>query len=273
MLGGALLRLDELNYQRCYQKHINHSETGPIVYGPRSAYYKYGSGVLDLLGQLCSDSTISSLRLIVPSDVYPRYFEVIPKSKILMTIEANGEWVSQLPSENHCALLLPNPIVPKGIYLNVNELMRINLWLQSKPERWLILDCVYDFGLLAYSSTQAYLKSKKVIYLNSDSKRFGMSKKRGWASCFIHLPGFSPGSEEAATDTFMLQRYFSSAWNKVLACCPQLSFVAPNVGYLSLVEEDFRVLRDSYNIAAVPFSVFGGDAKSSVLSCLSLLGR
>jgi len=267
-----MLPLDELNYQLIHRELQKFGAPNPKIYGPENHYYKEGVGVMDLLGQLCELSTFSVLKYIIPDDVYPRYFDVIPEEKVLCTISVNSDWICQLPVDDDCILLLPNPIIPTGRYLHQQELSRLDAWLTERPGRWLVLDCVYDFSLSAYSSIKSGLRSRNVIWLNSHSKRYGQPHRQGWACSPIALPGFSQCHDIDFPDLPATEKLFSSAWEEVKKNYCDVPINLPETGYMCLVDIDYQVLRDKCHVAAIPFSVFGGSEKRSVLSCLALVG-
>jgi aspartate/methionine/tyrosine aminotransferase len=167
------------------------------------------TGVRAALQAVCACLADSGYELLLPSDVYPTYwdiarskklqcraFDTIPalqlekrsagsagrlrrkRLRILVAAPKARSAPSPLPAPTDLlsatpaksCLLLPNPLAPSGRHLNKEEVARLTEWLGQSPDRRLILDTVYEFATRFHPSTLALWQTGKVCLLYSIAK-------------------------------------------------------------------------------------------------------
>jgi aspartate/methionine/tyrosine aminotransferase len=115
-------------------------------------------------------------RVALPRDVYPIYWriafeagletvgvETFPCFDLQAIVEASARSQASV-------VVLPFPLKLHGRRWTEKEVEEAVLWLHKKPERRLILDGVYSFGLELGTLTRRLLETGQVIYLDSLSK-------------------------------------------------------------------------------------------------------
>lgn len=271
-LQGDFFRMDDLNpYPLAAQFPGSSSEAIEPFYVLDGYHVMLSKGVRESLTEVLKYFSSLGYRIVLPSDVYPEYFNLIPKSSKIHQYACCGNKIV-LPRYESCISLVANPLIPEGRYLEMSELEYLDHWLQENKNRWLVLDNVYDY----YSRNLDYtFGSKRVIYMNSLSKVNLKPGTLGWAACKIKLPGFEPSIQLKFDQTLSLsiQEGYSKAWRSInydLNFTREFEWQAPTVGYLSIVNRNFDILLNEYGIAAVPASIFGvKNSELSVISCLS----
>jgi aspartate/methionine/tyrosine aminotransferase len=115
-------------------------------------------------------------RVALPRDVYPIYWrialeagletvgvETFPSFDLQVILEASARSETSV-------VVLPFPLKLHGRRWTEKEVDQAVVWLHKKPERRLILDGVYSFGLELGTLTKRLLETGQVIYLDSLSK-------------------------------------------------------------------------------------------------------
>ncbi|MDH5328281.1 MAG: hypothetical protein OEZ68_21795 [Gammaproteobacteria bacterium] len=263
-----LLALDELNpYTLLAQITDLHPASCNISEG--AAYVKSSTGVRQLLREIFTQFINEGYQIALPEDIYPVYFECVPKAAAYHTYPTLKQRELRLPATPKAIALIANPLIPEGNYLSQQQLESINQWLNADPGRWLVCDNVYDFLGTAHL---AALATQNVIYVNSLTKLALKPGELGWATCNKPLAGFTQANPEHHLNYApILQQAFSRAWNGLQQRLTDLDphWRIPQVGYLATVDLNYKTLLRQ-NISAIPIQVFGSQQDDiSVLSCLS----
>jgi aspartate/methionine/tyrosine aminotransferase len=131
---------------------------------------RHGLGlILKLFGQ-------AGQRVVLPLDVYPVYWQIASEAGVeVVGVETFPDFDLQsildvASSSNTNALLLPAPLKLHGRDWTEEELALAIAWLEEIPQRRLILDGVYSFGLPMGRFVKHLLATNQVIYLDSLSK-------------------------------------------------------------------------------------------------------
>jgi aspartate/methionine/tyrosine aminotransferase len=191
-------------------------------------------------------------------------------------------------------MLLTNPWKPLGRFLTDEECAHLMVWLSASLGRFLILDCVYDFGTPSHRTTLTLLKTGKAILLHSVTKGWLWPKTFGVAlicgdhphleSAFRNAP---PSQEQLnlAARLMLIEKdlparivsTLCAQKKKLLAALPgpvKESFLsnpndlAPGCYFFA---SNFQAdeLLGQYGILAVPASAFGAHWNGSVLTSLA----
>ena len=237
-------------------------------------YYKTARGVRVLLSELLQAFAALHQPLYLPEDVYPVYLELAGEQAEVNTYQSCQTDMFCLPKEHNAVCLITNPLIPEGRYLSQQQLVALDQWLADEPQRWLLIDTVYDFH--QYTLKQ-YFKASHVIFLGSLSKLCLQPQTQGWAlSSAPFLDAVFNNNNTlplpiAIDSAAWLQQQFDHAWQQIitqqyLPC----TWKQPEVGYLTVVAGDYKSLYQQFGIAAVPSRVFGIKNKAvSVISCLA----
>ena len=269
-LPTSLLALDNLNPYELLE-YVNERDEGvELVVAKKNQFIQTSSGVRELLKELFIYFTKMNYQLLLPEDIYPIYFGLGPDNADIIKYTTYQQQKYALPDKSKSVLLVTNPVIPEGKYISTTQLENINTWLNDDENRWLIMDCVYDYK---GSSLTYDFDSCNVIYLNSLSKVALTPSLYGWAVSNIELPGFKETKKKImkVTHASFLQKLYESAWHSLL---PKLTDIdtlwkVPEVGYLTTINIDYQSLM-KHGIAGLPASVFGIKQKNvSVISCLS----
>jgi len=141
-------------------------------------------GVRHALSLIFRELARGNATLWVPCDVYPVYIELaraagieprvfvtLPEPKIPTTHTGGGVEY----------LLVSNPWKPLGRFLTDGECSVLIKWLNVSPDRRLLLDCVYDFGVPFHTTTQMLQGTGRTILLHSITKGWLWPKTFGVA--------------------------------------------------------------------------------------------
>ncbi len=266
------LRLDNLNPYALATSFPINSNLKQLDIRKRF-YLKQASGVRELLSELLSYFSGLGYHLNIPEDVYPEYFNLAPQDAKISSYSSCLRTQFSFYETNLDLSLITNPLIPEGRYLSPSELNTMDLWLVENKDRWLIFDTVYDYK---FKSLDYDFKSNHIIYINSLSKINLNPGKRGWALCKTKLPGFEL-SNEVMIDSDLacsIQNTYDKAWksiNEIFNIKQIHNWQPPEVGYLSLIKQNYTELLKNFDVAAIPAPVFGIRKNSlSVLSCLGM---
>ncbi len=272
-LQSRYFRLDDLNPYSLAPYFINDSCQKCEFIDIASEYFVMQSnGVRSLLKELFKYFTKLGYQLNIPEDVYPEYFNLIPMNAIVFHYASCRREKFTFSENEFCISLIANPLIPEGRYLTKAELLVLDNWLLDNNNRWIIFDTVYDYCL---HSLDFKFKSNNIIFVNSLSKVNLAPGVSGWALSKTKLPGFEqiPMPEVDQKLNGAIQNEYTQAWKTIdnkFNLGKKYNWQRPSVGYLSLLNKNFRSLLSECDIAAVPASIFGvkGD-DISVISCLS----
>jgi len=171
-------------------------------------------------------------------------------------------------------LLIPNPLIPVGRMLKIQELDKIKSWIKNGENRYVIFDSCYNFTV---KSIIDFFESENVFELFSSSKLFLKNKTIGLAISRRTFNKWEYSYNQTMVDSSIpleLHYRFQSVWETLT---PELrkidaNWSAPEQGYLSLIRCDYLALSGKYNVAGIPITVFGSNqTEYSVLSILSIL--
>lgn len=272
-LQSQCFRLDELNPYLLAPHFLNGSCQQSQFIDIASGYYVMQSnGVRSLLQELFKYFTKLGYQLNIPEDVYPEYFNLTPMNTRVFHYASCQQEKFTFSKNEFCISLIANPLIPEGRYLTKTELLVLDDWLLENNNRWIIFDTVYDYCL---QSLDFKFKSNNIIFVNSLSKINLTPGTSGWALSKTKLPGFESAPELKVDKKLIMaiQNEYTQAWKKMdnkLHIGQKFNWKPPSVGYLSLINENYKLLLSECSIAAIPASVFGvkGD-ELSVFSCLS----
>lgn len=106
-----------------------------------------GNGVRDLLTQLVKQLKQQQASFIFPQDVYPVYHQIL-EGYPCHTYRTLPDWefdVLTATTDQRQVLLLTQPAVPVGRYLNPQETTTLINWLTADESRTLIIDAAYAY--------------------------------------------------------------------------------------------------------------------------------
>lgn len=235
-------------------------------------YVMRSNGVRGLLQELFNYFSKLGYQLNIPEDVYPEYFNLAPKNAGVFHYTSFRRRQFTFSEDDFCISLIANPLIPEGRYLTKSELMTLDKWLSDNDSRWLVFDTVYDYNS---RSLDFEFKSNNIVFVNSLSKINLTPGTSGWALCKTKLPGFEAifALEFDRKLSLSIQNNYTKAWesiDKKLHLRQKFDWQPSKVGYLSILNEHFKVLLSEYNIAAIPASIFGiTKGELSVISCLA----
>lgn len=255
-----------------------------------------GVGVRDSLARLLRWMSARAMTVAIPSDVYPEYGRI-----------ANGAGVRHVGYDGYpsldvemiepCdAILVCNPMKPRGCALREREIEGLIGWLAQDGSRRVIVDAVYTFGTRFDDATIRLLATGQAWLLHSLSK--------GWARPLVMGVALGPKDDmdaeivgafrnaEVDGQRLRLAQFLMREHAEFPGTLPGLFALAearlrdelaarsvrilsvpePAARYLFLVDADWRELRDRERVLLMPFSVFGREIKGiSVASSISLL--
>jgi hypothetical protein len=248
---------------------------------------------LDLIFRVLAEEHAT---LWLPSDVYPVYLELALtrgiKPRTYATLPAPN-----LPSTDPEAgdeyLLIANPWKPLGRYLTGEECASIMAWLSASARRYVLMDCVYDFGTPFHATTQELLATGRAVLLHSVTKGWLWPRTFGIALVGENHARFAPAfraEPPGPTQLRMAATLLSAMADcpvrvaaaledgaaKLLAAFPVTiadsllgrSFDTPG-RYFFPVDRSIEELR-RHRILGIPASVFGAtDWSGSILTSLS----
>ena len=267
------LRLDNLNPYALVTTFPASSNVGLNKQDVNKGYYlKQATGVREILVELFNYFSSIGYFLNIPEDVYPEYFNLVPQNARISSYSSCLRKKLFFDSTNPSLALVANPLIPEGRYLSIPELKDLDQWLIEDSSRWLLFDTVYDYK---FYSLNFEFTSSHVIFISSLSKINLNPRKQGWALCKTKLPGFELNNSVTIdyAQARSIQKSFNQAWQSINEKfnIRQIHGWEPSeVGYLSMINLDYKELLECFDVAAIPASIFGiRNTKFSVISCLS----
>jgi aspartate/methionine/tyrosine aminotransferase len=254
-------------------------------------------GVRHALALIFKELSKNRVTIWIPGDVYPVYLEIAKDAGIkplIFTTLPEPKIPTRLPDEGAEYLLIANPWKPLGRYLTDWERDTLVAWLGRSPQRHLLIDCVYDFGVPFHATTQRLMETGRAILLHSVTKGWLWPKTFGVALFSKgHLKFESVFRADPPTqDQLRLARHCLSAEakcpNRVVAALQDRASrlfealpgalskslaldpaqVAPGC-YFFPIDIHAEVLLKKYGLLAIPGSAFGSDWAGSILSSLA----
>jgi len=293
------LRLDCMNTQKSLSHLVPSTEDGQRESAPQSVLNAWqeltgfdltnlqtvpGSGVRELLAQLVERLKQERVEFLFPRDVYPVYHQILagyPCSQYRTFPQ--WEWDAlTTASEHRQVLLLTQPAVPVGRYLNAQETTTVLNWLAADPRRLLIVDAAYAYDPNHYIYQQL-LQSGQCICLFSLSKPWLLPEQWGvavgprevLAACQLAQGDCSTDwivtLRPHATLPAQLRTIFAEEWSQLSDAIHQFTpdWQPPESGYYSTINLPFEELLREHNALGVPATVFGSDHTNvTVISCL-----
>ena len=254
-------------------------------------------GVRHALSLIFNEVARDSGLLWIPSDVYPTYLELARAAGVEpQTFQTLP--LPELPQSRNTSraeyLLLANPWKPLGRFLADQECAVLMDWLETSPNRYLLMDCVYDLGEPFHITTRMLMETGRAILLHSVTKGWLWPKVFGvallgeaqlqWGSAFRNDP---PSQEQLrlaekllSHDTNLPDQVTSALGNrkhKLLAALPKAVIeslltdpVAQAPGcYFFPVRIAAEELLRRHGIVGIPASAFGGTWPGAILTSLA----
>lgn len=279
-LDSSLMRLDDLNpfemqIPSSSEKQISFTDWIKYCNSEIETHFYNGLGVRHLLEEIYKKLSKSCSTLILPTDVYPVYKKISQNYfSSFINYKTYPVLSLDLPEINNVVLLIPNPLIPVGCFLTDKEFEIIKTWMDNGNNRNVIIDACYNFTgktsihkLIAENSFEIFSASK--LFLKNKSAGVLITKRDfdTWnvENTSIQITPSNPKN---------LQEKFNQKWEELQPLLQSIdpNWKAPEQAYLSLIKSDYKTLKEVYNIAAIPTSIFESSADSySVLSILSLL--
>jgi hypothetical protein len=130
-------------------------------------------GVRHALSIIFNELARKEAVLLMPGDVYPVYAELAQAAgngpRLFSTLPE-----AKIPSDGGTDrteyLLIANPWKPLGRFLTNQECAALETWLAAAPNRYLLVDCVYDLGAPFHGTTQKLFRTGRAILLHSITK-------------------------------------------------------------------------------------------------------
>ena len=244
-----------------------------------------GCGVRDLLGGVWFALKEKVDQLLVPSDVYPVYFDILsdkPIYRFSVLPQLKLDFLSRCT--DRALLLLPVPLHPSGLHLGAPDAEVLNSWLGESEDRWLVIDAVYNYGKKTPVEVERLMDAERCIVLRSMSKAwlcrklFGVAEVPEKLKADIQASVTTPTEEgmarclaalEADVRTEQRER-IAKGWRSAIEILdPHLgNEPLSETGYLGIVRENWLWWLQR-GIHVVPASVFGSNRDDlSVVSCL-----
>ena len=274
-LPDGLIRLDDVSPYDLFDV-IDKIESEYTI-AATGQYILYDKGVRSILKKLFARHAAQNHTLVLPSDVYPVYFDLVPEGSNTQVYQTFQQNLLDLPESENAVALITYPLVPEGKYQSISILKQLFDWCTEGKNRWLIIDNVYDLKN-RYSEFSTFVGNvcrNRVISVNSLSKIALQPGKQGWAVSSCELDGFDRVSETLTIPTYRkaLSSLYSDAWKQLsdLLLNVDKNWLPPQVGYIAVIQKNYQKLL-KHNIAALPASVFGlQNDNVSVVSCLGVI--
>ena len=141
-------------------------------------------GVRHALSLIFNEIVQHNAQLWTPSDVYPTYLDLARAAGIepLMFQTLPQPVIPQTRNTGHAEyLLVANPWKPLGRFLADQECAALINWLGASPNRYLLLDCVYDLDAPFHVTTRKLMNTGRVTLLHSVTKGWLWPKTFGVA--------------------------------------------------------------------------------------------
>ena len=269
-LAQSLIFLDDLNPYEILPALKKKYSAHQLEIARQGEFIMRSGGVRLILEVLFSQFSQQGYSIILPEDIYPVYFELMPENKQAIKYRICNETLLALPEVEKSVLLIADPLMPEGRYLSGVICRQLADWLKASEGRWLFIDKVYDPG---QTKTSKDVLKGNVIYIDSLSKKSLISGEQGWATSGVRCKGFNSVTDSITVSSYAeaLQILYAKAWlsirkKKIIA--DDLWFI-PETGYVTVVNKNYKYFLEN-NIAAIPATVYGiKDRDLSVISCLT----
>jgi aspartate/methionine/tyrosine aminotransferase len=240
-------------------------------------------GVRHGLGLIFKVLAQAKQRVALPRDVYPVYWriafeaglegvgvETFPCFELQAILDASA-------NSGTSVVMLPFPLKLQGRHWTEEEVDQAVTWLREEPQRRLILDGVYSFGLSLDTLTNRLVETDQVIYLDSVSKGWlhelvlgvaivperdldiyadafrslqlsqaNLFRARELLSSFQHFPRQLTGEIETKRSTLL--GLLNGTGRRVLPAVQ---------GYFLAIEGSASLLLEEHRLLTVPATVFG----------------
>lgn len=269
-LAQSLIFLDDLNPYEILPVLQEKYSAHQLEIARKGDFIMKSGGVRLILKSLFYQFTQQGYSIILPEDIYPVYFELMPGARKAIEYRTCNETRLILPNIEKAVLLIADPLMPEGRYLSRGIYRQLADWLSASENRWLFIDKVYDLRQIKIPSD--VLKGN-IIYIDSLSKKALMLGEQGWAISSIPCEGFNPVADSVMVSCYskLLQMLYTKAWHnmreeKIIA---NDLWSVPETGYVTVVNGNYKYFLEN-NIAVIPATVYGVKNKDlSVISCLS----
>jgi hypothetical protein len=142
------------------------------------------SGVRHALGLIFQELAKDGAVVWIPCDVYPIYLDLARKIGIEPFLFSTLPQ-PKLPDARHEGrreyMVVTNPWKPLGRFLTDEECDALTVWVNAAPDRYLLVDCVYDLGTPFHPTTQRLWDTGRAILLHSLTKGWLWPKTFGVA--------------------------------------------------------------------------------------------
>ena len=242
-----------------------------------------GKGVKDLWYKVCSEKLDSGYRVVLPSDIYPRYYDEVNKKGISVSQYSTLDGLTIpdiLPSKSIMVITNPHTYHAKNIdATSINELKK---WLAESSDRRIFIDAVYNYGQKIDQGSEELLKTGQVYYCTSLSKTHLCPKVVG---LMVDAPQdimFETDiTDERASFAHQLisnhsnisdtqRALFKRCWDRFEPELREIDpdFSRPQTGYLALINSTASHILSSSKSLCLPISITG--AKDSTKSMISM---
>ena len=140
-----------------------------------------GKGVKDLWSKTCEELFDKGYQIILPKDVYPRYFDVPNKNNYpLQTYETltGLDLPKNAPSKS--VMVVTSPHTYHASSLTAHEVSSLKEWLSDSPDRRIFIDAVYNYDQHIGTDAKELLETNQVYFCSSLSKTHLCPKVMGF---------------------------------------------------------------------------------------------
>ena len=252
-------------------------------------------GVRQSLTALFNIYSAQNTEVWLPEDVYPFYWDtalsagLTPRSFPTLP---SPDFLALNQAADQSVMLITNPISPLGRHLNAQETAEIKTWLSGAKDRRVILDTVYTYTrgfdahsldlystgqcIIAHSLSKAWLERGVFGVLLAPEQDRAACKARLNAPDAAACASAHSALAQQVTLADKQQAAFTREWARLTPAIKRIdpNFTAPNTGYFTAINADYRDALDQHNSLIIPASVFGSRRKDvSIVSCLYDIAR
>jgi hypothetical protein len=286
----ALRQIHRCDLARLWLNHYEFPET-------LSRHALVCRGVRHALSLIFHELAREEAVLRMPGDVYPVYAELAQAARIAPQLFSTLP-ETKIPSAGGTGrieyLLIANPWKPLGRFLTDQECADLETWLATTPNRYLLMDCVYDLGAPFHDTTQKLFRTGRAILLHSITKGWLRPKTFGIAlfgKTHSQLEAAFRNDPPAPEQLHLANQFLTIDANlpslvvnallhrrrKLLASLPDAVtselLLDPAVAvpgcYFFPVRLEAGELLERHGLIAIPAIAFGSDWNGSVLTSLS----
>ena len=180
------LRLPERGH-RCHIAQAWLQRLAPLQLLPQQVLVS--QGVRHSLALLMAHWAGLGWRVAIPADVYPVYAQLSADAGLKFGPYPLHPSLQSVDWRDADALLVTNPVKPRGDVLDARELAHITDWLAQSAHRRVVVDAVYDLQPGLHASSRALWATGQAIVLHSLSK--------AWLSPLLAGVAVVPASDAA----------------------------------------------------------------------------